>query len=68
MVVFLGFQTGRFGLREICYCDGFWVIFGTKLGGVLLFRLCLEKGVWLLLSCFIRGSNRNQNWVTKMGG
>ena len=25
---------------------------GTKLGGVLLFRMCFEKGVWLCLSCF----------------
>ena len=23
-----------------------------KLGDVLLFRLCFEKGVWLLVSCF----------------
>jgi hypothetical protein len=36
-------------------------MFGTKLGGVLLFRLCLKKGVWLLVSCFIRGSSSNQN-------
>ena len=28
-------------------------IFGTKLGGVLLFRLCFEKDVWLLVSCFL---------------
>jgi len=27
-------------------------MFGTKLGGVLLFRMCFEKGVWLLVSCF----------------
>jgi len=66
MVVFLGFQTGRFGLREICYCDGFWVIFGTKLGGVLLFRLCFEKSVWLLVSGFIRGSSSSQNWRSKL--
>ena len=26
------------------------VIFGTKLGGVLLFRVSFEKGVWLLVS------------------
>ena len=32
-----------------------------KLGDVLLFRLCFEKGVWLLVSCFIRGSSSNQN-------
>ena len=37
-----------------CYCDCFCVLFGAKLGGVLLFRLCLEKGVWLLVSCFRR--------------
>ena len=46
-------------LRGTCYCDCFCVIFGTKLGGVLLFRLCFEKGVWLLVSCFIRGSSSN---------
>ena len=34
---FLGFR---------CY------VLGTKLGGVLLFRMCFEKGVWLFVSCF----------------
>ena len=59
----VGFQKGRFGLRETYYCDWFCVIFGTKLGGVLLFRLCFEKSVWLLVSCFIRGSSSsNENW------
>ena len=34
-----------------------------KLGGVLLLRLCFEKSVWLLVSCFIRGSSSsNENW------
>ena len=32
-----------------------------KLGDVLLFRLCFEKGVWLLVSCFIRGSSSSQS-------
>ena len=41
----VGVQKGCFGLRGICYYDGFYVIFGMKLGGVLLFRLCFEKGV-----------------------
>ena len=27
-------------------------VLGTKLGGVLLFRMCFEKGVWLFASCF----------------
>ena len=61
----VGFQKGRFGLRGTCYCDRFCVIFGTKLGGVLLFRLCFEKGVWLLVSCF-RDSSSNQNWRSKV--
>ena len=59
----VGFQKKRFSLRRTCYCDCFCVIFGTKLDGVLLFRLCFEKGVWLLVSCFIRGSSSNQNGV-----
>ena len=29
-------------------CD----VFGTKLGGALLFRMCFEKSVWLFVSCF----------------
>ena len=62
----VGFQKGRFGLRGTCYCDWFCVIFGTKLGGVLLFRLCFEKGVWLLVSSFIRGSSSSQNWRSKL--
>ena len=37
-----------------------------KLGDVLLFRLCFEKGVWLLVSCFIRGSSSSQNWRSKL--
>jgi len=37
------------------------MFFGTKLGGVLLFRLCFKKGVWLLVSCFIIGSSSSQN-------
>ena len=37
-----------------------------KLGDVLLFRLCFEKGVWLLISCFIRGSSSSQNWRSKL--
>ena len=24
----------------------FWVLIGTKLSGVLLFRICFEKGAW----------------------
>ena len=47
-------SEGTFRPPGTCYCDWFCVIFGTKLGGVLLFRLCLEKGVWLLVSCFRR--------------
>ena len=62
----VGFQKGRFGLRGTCYCDLFCVIFGTKLGGVLLFRLCFEEGVWLLVSGFIRGSSSSQNWRSKL--
>ena len=62
----VGFQKGRFGLRGTCYCDWFCVIFGTKLGGVLLFRLCFEEGVWLLVSCFIGGSSSSQNWRSKL--
>ena len=62
----VGFQKGRFGLWGTCYCDWFCVIFGTKLGGVLLFRLCFEKGVWLLVSGFIRGSSSSQNWRSKL--
>ena len=58
----VGFQKGRFGLRGSCYCDCFCVIFGTKLGGVLLFWLCFKKGVWLLLSCSFIGSSSSQNW------
>ena len=27
-------------------------VLGTKLGCVLLFRMCFEKGVWLFVSCF----------------
>ena len=27
-------------------------VLGTKLGGVLLFRMCFKKGVWLFVSCF----------------
>ena len=50
--ILVRFQKGRFGLRGTCYCDWFCVIFDTKLGGVLLFRLCFEKGVWLLVSSF----------------
>ena len=48
-------SEGTFRPPGTSYCDWFCVIFGTKLG-VLLFRLCLEKGVWLLLlvSCFRR--------------
>ena len=61
----VGFQKGRFGLRGTGYCDWFCVIFGTKLGGVLLFRLCFEKGVWLLVSSF-RGSSSSQNWISKL--
>ena len=34
--------------------------------GVLLFRLCFEKGVWLLVSGFIRGSSSSQNWRSKL--
>ena len=48
----LGFQKARSGSRGACYCDWFCVLFGTKLGGVLPFRVCFEKGVWLLVSCF----------------
>ena len=33
-------------LGFLCY------VLGTKLGGVLLFRMCFEKGVWLFVSCF----------------
>ena len=62
----VGFQKGRFGLRGTCYCDRFCVIFGTKLGGVLLFRLCFKKGVWLLLSCSFIGSSSSQNWRSKL--
>ena len=62
----VGFQKGRFGLRGTCYCDWFCVIFGTKLGGVLLFRLCFEEGVWLLVSCFIGGSSSSQNWISEL--
>ena len=40
-------------------------MFGTKLGGVLLFRLCFKKGVWLLVSCFIIGSS-SENWRSKL--
>ena len=32
-------------LGFLCY------VLGTKLGGVLLFRMCFEKGVWLFVSC-----------------
>ena len=46
-------SEGTFRPPGTCYCDWFCVIFGTKLG-VLPFRLCLEKGVWLLVSCFRR--------------
>ena len=64
----VGFQKGRFGLRGTCYCDCFCVIFGTKLGSVLLFWLCFKKGVWLLLSCsFIEAAAAvkigDQNWT-----
>ena len=62
----VGFQKGRFGLRGTCYCDRFCVIFGTKLGGVLLFRLCFKKGVWLLLSYSFIGSSSSQNWRSKL--
>ena len=48
----VGFQKGRSGLRGPYYCEWFRVIFGTKLGGVLLFRVGFEKNVWLLVSCF----------------
>ena len=41
-------------------------MFGTKLGGVLLFRLCFKKGVWLLLSCSYIGSSSSQNWRSKL--
>ena len=42
-------------------------MFGTKLGGVLLFRLCFKTGVWLLVSCFIIGSSSSsQNWRSKL--
>ena len=41
-------------------------LFGTKLGGVLLFRLCFKTGVWLLVSCFIIGSSSSQNWRSKL--
>ena len=47
----VGFQKGRSGLRGTCSCEWFRVIFGTKLGGVLLFRVGFEKNVWLLVSC-----------------
>ena len=33
-------------LALLCY------VLDTKLGGVLLFRMCFEKGVWLFVSCF----------------
>ena len=48
----LGFQKRRSSPRGACYCDWFCVLFGTKLGGVLPFWVCFEKGVWLLVSCF----------------
>ena len=32
----------------------------------MLFRLCFEKGVWLLVSGFIRGSSSSQNWRSKL--
>ena len=48
----VGFQKGRSGLRGPYYCEWFRVIFGTKLGGVLLFRVGFEKNVWLFVSCF----------------
>ena len=62
----VGFQKGRFSLRGTCYCDCFCVIFGTKLGGVLLIWLCFKKGVWLLLSCSFIGSSSSQNWRSKL--
>ena len=62
----VGFQKGLFGFRATRYCDCFCVIFGRKLSDVLLFRLCFEKGVWLLVSCFIRGRSSNQNWRSKL--
>ena len=47
-------SEGTFRPPGACYCDWFCVLFGTKLGGVLPFRVCFEKGVWLLVS-FFRG-------------
>ena len=44
-------SEGTFRPPGTCYCDWFCVIFGTKLGGVLPFRLCLEKDVCLLVYC-----------------
>ena len=52
----VGFQKGRSGLRGACSCEWFCVIFGTKLGGVLLFRVGFEKDVWLLVSCLQNGN------------
>ena len=45
-------SEGTFGPRGACYCEWFCAIVGTKFGGVLLFRMWFEKGVWLLVSCF----------------
>ena len=47
----VGFQKGRFRPRKPIIVIDFAFMFGTKLGGVLLFRLCFTKGVWLLVSC-----------------
>ena len=44
-------RRSKAGLRVACYCEWFRVIFGTKLGGVLLFRVGFEKDVLLLVSC-----------------
>ena len=47
---------GRSGLRGACYCEWFRVIFGTKLGGVLLFRVGFKKNVWLWFLALEAGS------------
>ena len=57
----VGFQKGRFGPRKPIIVIDFALCSARKLGGVLLFRLCFTKGVWLLVSCFIIGSSSSQN-------
>ena len=61
------FQKGRFGLRGTCYCDGLCVIFGTKLGGVLLLSAVFRSRCVALLSCLYYRQQQQSKLEIKIG-